>query len=74
MRDVARMKPTGAVFGRPDDKLRAMRGRPFPDCGASRLHPGYKSLQGDREVIRGALVEQAPDIERTASPPPNDNG
>jgi hypothetical protein len=49
---VARMEPTGPAFGRPDDKIRVMRDRPIPDCGAIarrrraltplwRLHPGY---------------------------------
>ncbi len=46
-RFVARMEPTGpARSGRPDDKLRVIRGRvdtarSFPDCAA--LHPGYKN-------------------------------
>jgi hypothetical protein len=37
---VARMEPPGPAFGRPDDKLHVIWGRPIPDFAA--LHPGYK--------------------------------
>src|SRR5258708_35823941 len=38
---VARMEPPGPASGRPDDKLRVIRGQPIPDYAAP--HPGYKA-------------------------------
>ncbi len=44
------MEPPGPAFGRPDDKLSVIRGRPVPDYAA--LHPGYKrARRGNRSKI-----------------------
>ena len=53
---VARMKPTGPASGRPDGKLREIRGkpswmaRPIPDYAS--LHPGYKQDLYSRGHLR----------------------
>src|SRR5260370_980378 len=36
------MEPPGPAFGRPDDKLRVIRDRPFPEFAS--LHPGYTQM------------------------------
>ncbi len=47
---VARIEPPGPASGRPNDKLREMRGRPFPDVAS--LHPGYSlNLIGNRVAL-----------------------
>src|SRR6266849_3508681 len=50
---VARIEPPGPAFGRPDDKLREMRGRPPPDFAA--LNPGYEAACVSAPVANAGL-------------------
>src|ERR1700719_3144190 len=73
---VARMEPPGPAFGRPDDKLRVIRGGtrpaalPFPDFAS--LHPGYAPWalnSADAETALYRRTKSSADYAAACCPP-----
>src|SRR5882724_4128799 len=69
---VTRMDPPGPAFGRPDDKLRVIRGQPIPDYVA--LHPGLPGRQSFGPLgwpsFRGSVASAMTTASGTPGPRP----